>query len=192
MLFSHSHIQLFATPWTAAHQAPLSLTISQSLPKFIPIASVMPSSLLILWYPLLFLPSIFRSIRDFSNKSTLRIRWPKYWSFSFSISPSNEYSLVWFPCCPRDSQESSPAPQFKGINSLALCLLHGPTLTTVCDHWEDHSLDYIISNKWQPILPVLNLQPGASDGKESACSAGDPDFIPGSGRSPGDRNGYPL
>ena len=77
---------------TAAHQASLSLTISWSLPKFMSIASVMPTSHLILWCPLLLLPSIFPSTRDFSNELAVHIRWPKYWSFSFSISPSNNYS----------------------------------------------------------------------------------------------------
>ena len=147
-----SCVQLFATPWTAAWQASLSLTISQSLPKFMPITLVMPSSHLILWHFLLLLSSIFPSIRDFSNESSVHVRWPKYWSFSFSISnsPSREYSgliflkiwLVWSPCCPRDSQVSSPAPQFKGINYLVLCFLYGPALTTIRDHWEDHSIDY--------------------------------------------------
>ena len=89
---SSSCVQFFATPWTAAHQASQSLTISQSLPKFMSIASVMPSSHLILWHPPLLLPTIFPSIRDFYNEPAVRIRWPKYWSFSFSISPSNEYS----------------------------------------------------------------------------------------------------
>ena len=83
-----------ATPWTAAHQASLSLTIFLNLPKFMSTASVMPSSRLILWHPLRLLPSIFPSIRDFSNESTVCIRWPNYWSFSFSISPSNEYSVL--------------------------------------------------------------------------------------------------
>ena len=87
-----SHIQFFASPWTAACQASLPLTISRSLPKFMSIASVMPSSHLIFWHPLLLLPSIFPSIRDFSNYSILLNTWSKYWSFSFSISPSNEYS----------------------------------------------------------------------------------------------------
>ena len=114
------------------------------------IASLMPSSHLILWCPLLLLPSIFPSIRDFSNESVVQIRWPKYWSFSFSISPSNEYSglislrliglIFWLS---KDSQESSPAPKFKGITSLVLRLLYSPALTTVQDHWEDHSLDFI-------------------------------------------------
>ena len=88
---SLSHVRLFVTPWTAARQASLSLTISQSLLKFMSIASVMPSNHLILWCPLL-LPSIFPSMRDFSNESAVLIRWPKYWSFTFSISPSNEYA----------------------------------------------------------------------------------------------------
>ena len=86
-----SRVRLFATPWTAAHQASLSITNSRSPPKPMPIESVMPSSHLILCCPLLLLPSIFPSIKVFSNESALRIRWPNYWSFSFSISPSNEY-----------------------------------------------------------------------------------------------------
>ena len=86
-----SCIRLFATPWTAAHQASLSITNSQSLPKSMSIESVMPSNHLILCHPLLLLPSIFPSIRVFSNESALRIRWPKYWSFSFNISPFNEH-----------------------------------------------------------------------------------------------------
>ena len=87
-----SHVQLFATPWTVACQASLSITNSQSLLKLMFLESVMPSNHLILCCPLLLLPSIFPSIKVFSNESVLRIRWPKYWSFSFSISPSNEYS----------------------------------------------------------------------------------------------------
>ena len=85
-------VRLFVTPWTAARQASLSITNSQSLLKLMSIESVMPSNHLILCHPLLFLPSIFPSIRVFSNESALRIRWPKYWSFSFSIRPFNEYS----------------------------------------------------------------------------------------------------
>ena len=87
-----SRTQLFATPWTAARQASLSITSSRSLLKLMSIESVMPSNHLILCHPLLLLPSIFLSIKVFSNESALRIRWPKYWSFSFTISPSNEYS----------------------------------------------------------------------------------------------------
>ena len=99
---SLSHVQLFATPWTAARQAPLSITNSQSLFKLMSIESVMPSNHLILCHPLLLLPSIFPSIKVFSNESALCIRWPKYWCFSFSIRPSNEYSglisfrMYWF------------------------------------------------------------------------------------------------
>ena len=89
---SHSRVHLFATPWTTAHQASLSFSISQNLFRLMPFESMMPSNHLILCYPLLLLPSIFPSIRVFSNESALRIRWPKYWSFSFSISPSSGYS----------------------------------------------------------------------------------------------------
>ena len=90
--FSHSVMSNYATPWTAARQASLSIPNSQSLLKLMSIELVMPSNHLILCHSLLFLPSIFPSIRVFSNESVLPIRWPKYWSFSFSISPSNEYS----------------------------------------------------------------------------------------------------
>jgi len=110
------------TPWTTAHQASPSITNSGSLLKLMSIESVVASNHLILCRPLLLLPSIFPSIRVFSNESVLLIRWPKDWSFSFSISPSNEYSgLISFridcPCCPRGSQESFPTPQLKSINS---------------------------------------------------------------------------
>ena len=88
---SLSHVQLFVTPWTAAGQTSLSIANSWSLLKLTSIESVMPSNHLILCCPLLLLPLVFPSIRVFSNKSVLHIRWPKYWSFSFSISPSNEY-----------------------------------------------------------------------------------------------------
>ena len=91
------HVWLFANPWTTACQASLSFTISQSLFSLMSIESVMPSNHLIFCHPLLFLPSVFPSIRIFSNKSVLCIRWPKYWSLSFSISPSNEYpGLIFF------------------------------------------------------------------------------------------------
>ena len=88
---SLSRVRLFVTPWTAAYQASLSITNSQSLLKLMPIELVMPSNHLILYHPLLLLPSIFPSIRVFSSESALRIRWPKYWSFSFSTSLSNEH-----------------------------------------------------------------------------------------------------
>ena len=93
---SLSRVRLFATPWTAACQAFLSITNSHSLLNVMSIESVMPSNHLILCCPLLLLPSIFPSIRVFSNESVLRIRWPKYWSFSFSISPSNDSGLISF------------------------------------------------------------------------------------------------
>ena len=91
---SLSRVQLFATPWTAARQASLSITNSWSLLKLMSIESVMPSNHLILCHPLVLPPSIFPSIRVFSSELILRIRWPEYWSFSFSISPSNEYSRL--------------------------------------------------------------------------------------------------
>ena len=98
-LQSLSHVQFFATPWTAAHQASLSIINSQSLLKLMSIELVIPSNHLILCHPLLLLPSIFPRIRVFSNESALRVRWPKYWNFSLSISPSNEYSgLISFRC----------------------------------------------------------------------------------------------
>ena len=102
---SLSCVQLFATPWTAAYQASLSITSSWSLLKLKSIELVMPSNHLIICHPLLLMPSVFPSIRVFSNESVLHIRWPKYWSFSFSISPSNEYSglisfrIDWLECC---------------------------------------------------------------------------------------------
>ena len=92
-----SRVRLFAAPWTTARQAFLSITNSRSLPKLMSIESVMPSNHLILCHPLLLLPSIFLSVRVFSNEAALCIRWPKYWSFSFSINPSNEYFQDWFP-----------------------------------------------------------------------------------------------
>ena len=105
------------------------------------IESVMPSSYLILCCPLLLLPPIPPIIKVFSNESALLIRWPNYWSFSLSISPPNEHpGLVGSPCSPRDSQKSSPAPQFKSINS-ALSFLHSPALMSIHDHWKNHSLD---------------------------------------------------
>ena len=141
---SLSHVRLSATPWTPAHQATLSITNSRSPSKTMSIESVMPSNHLILCRPLLLLPSIFPSIRIFSKKSLLWIRWPKYWSFSFSVSPSNEHpGLISFgsPCSPRGSQESSPTPQFKSINSSVLSFLHSPNLTSIHGYWKNHSLD---------------------------------------------------
>ena len=112
---SLSCVWLFVTPWTAALQASLSITISRSLPKLMSIESVMPSNQLIFCCPLLLPPSIFPSIRAFSSESALRIRWPEYWSFSFNVSPSNEHSglisfkMDWLDLLVvRGSQESSP------------------------------------------------------------------------------------
>ena len=143
-----SRVQLVVTPWTAACQASLSITNSRSLPKLMSIKSVMPSNHLILCHPLLFLPSIFPSIRVFSNKSALHIRWPNYWSFSFNISPSNEYSdlisfrMDWLDLLAvQGTLESSPTPQFKSINSSVLSFLYSPTLTSVYDYWKKHSFD---------------------------------------------------
>ena len=144
-----SCVWLFMTPWTAARHACLSITDSWSLLKLMSLESVMPSNHLILCHPLLFLCSIFPSIRIFSSESILSIRWPKYWSFSFNISPSNQYSgtdflkdwLVGSPCIPRGSQESSSTSQFKSINSLVLSFLYGPTLTSIHDYWKNNSFD---------------------------------------------------
>ena len=126
-----SHVRLFETPWIAAHQASLSFTISRSLLKLLSIEWVMLSNHLILCHPLLLLPSIFPSIRVFSSASALRIRWPKYWNFSQHQSFQGVFRtdflqdwLVWPLCSPRDSKESSLAPQFESINSLALSFLY--------------------------------------------------------------------
>ena len=109
---------------------------------------VMPFNHLILCHHLFLLPSVFPSIRVFSSESILHIRWPKYWSFSFSISPSNEHSglisfrLDWLDLLAvQGTQESSPISQFKSINSLVLSFLYCPTLTSIHDHWKNHSLD---------------------------------------------------
>ena len=140
-----SCVKLFATPWTAARQASRSTTSSWSLLKFMSIESVMPSNHLVLCYPLLLVPSILSSIRVFSNESVLCISWPKYWSFSFNISHSNEYSgLISFRMDSLDLlavQESSLTPQFKSIHSSALNFLYGPTFTSIHDYWKNHSFD---------------------------------------------------
>ena len=137
-----SCVQLFATPWTAVHQVSLSFTISWSLLKLMSIELVMTSNhLIILCHTLLLLPSIFPSIRVFSNKLALCIRWPKYQSLSFSISLSNGYSglisfrIEWF--------DLLAVPHFEGISSSVLSLLYGPTLTSVHNNWIDHSFDYM-------------------------------------------------
>ena len=123
------------------HQLPESTQLTS-------IESVMPSSHLILCRPLLLLPPIPPSIRVLSNESSLCISWPKYWSFSFNISPSNEHpGLIsfgwtgWISLQSKGLEESSPTPQFKSINSLLLSFLHRPTLSSIHDHWKNHSLD---------------------------------------------------
>ena len=119
----------------------------QSLLKLMSIEPMMPSNHLVLYQPLLLPTSNFPSITVFSNESILHIRWPKYWSFSFSLSPSNEYSglisfrMDWLDllASPRDSQESPPTPQFKSINFLVLSFLYSPTLTSIHDYWKNNS-----------------------------------------------------
>ena len=125
---------------------PYPINNSRSLLKLMSIVLVMPSNHLILSSPS---PTFNLSQHQgLSNELVLGIRWPKYWNFSFSISPSNEYSgLISFrkncgsPCSPRNSQESSPTSQFKSINSLALSFLYSPTLTSIHDYWKNHSFD---------------------------------------------------
>ena len=144
-----SCVQLFATLWTAAHQASLSLTISRSLPKFMSIALVMPSSHLILWCPLLLLPSIFPSIRDFSNESAVYCRWPKYWSFSFSISSSNEYSGLislktdWFDLLAIQGALRSLLQHHSSKASILQCSVFFMVQLshTLHDYWKNHSFD---------------------------------------------------
>ena len=139
---SLSHVWLFVTPWTAAHQASLSITNSQSSPKLMCIKSVIPSSHLILCCPLLLLPSIPPSIRVFSNESTLRMRWPKYWSLSFNISPSNEhpglisFRMDWLDLLAVQGTLKSLLQYHSSKASvllMALSFLHSPTLTSI--HW---------------------------------------------------------
>ena len=136
-------------PMDYSMPASLFITNSRNLLKLMSIKPVMPINHLILCHPLPLPPSIFPSIRVFSNESVLRIRWPQYWSFSYRISPSNEYSgLISFRielagslCSPRDSQESSPTPQFKSINTSELSFLYSLTLTPIQDYWKNHSFD---------------------------------------------------
>ena len=144
---SLSCVWLFSTPWTAARQASLSLTISLSLLKLMSIETVMRSNHLILCHPPL-LPSTFPNIRVFSNESALRVRRPKYSSFSFSISPSNEFSglisfrMDWLDLLAvQGTLKSLPQPQFKSINSSVLSFLYSPTFTSIHDYWKNHSFD---------------------------------------------------
>ena len=138
------------TPWTAARQASLSITNSRSLLKLMSIESVMPSNHLILCRPLL-LPSIFPSIRVFSNELAFHIRWPKYWSCSFNISPSNEHSgLISFRMDRFDLLAAQgtlkrllSSTAFDSISFSAFRLLHAPTLTSIHDDWKNHSFDHM-------------------------------------------------
>ena len=142
-------VRLFVTPRTAACQASLSFTNSCSLLKLMPIKSVMPFNHLILCHPLLLLPSIFPSIRVFSSESVLHIRWPNYWSFSFSISPSSEYSgLISFRIDWSDllAVQEILRSLLQHHSSKASILWRSaffrvPTLTSIHDHWKNHSLD---------------------------------------------------
>ena len=142
-----SHVWLFATLWTAAHQASLSITNSWSLLRLMSIESVMPSNHLILCHPLLLPPSIFPSIRVFSNGSVLRIRWPKYWSFSFSISPSNEYSglisfrMDWLDLLEVQGTLKSLPQHHKSISFFTLIILYSPALISIYDYWKNNSFD---------------------------------------------------
>ena len=141
---SLNHVRLFVTPWTAACQASLSITNSWSLLRLMSIESVMSSNHLILCCPLLLLPSIFPSIRVFSNESVLRIRWPKYGSFS--ISPSNEYSglisfrMDWLDLLSVQGILKSFL-QHHSAKASALSFFYGPTLTSTHDYWKNHNLD---------------------------------------------------
>ena len=138
----------FVTPWTVARQLLCPLLFPGVCSNSYPLSQwchlIISSSA----SPFFFCLHSSLTLGSFSNQLALHIRWPKYWSFS--ITPSTEYSglisfrIDWFlsPCCPRDSQESSPAPRFKTINSSALSLPYGPTLTSVHDYWKNHSLDY--------------------------------------------------
>ena len=141
-------VQLFVIPRITARQSSLSFTICWSFLRFMSIELEMLSKHFILCHPLLLLPSIFPSIGIFSNESALQIRWPKYCSFSFNISPSNEhpglisFRMDWLDLlAAQGTQESSPTPQFKSINSSELSSLYSPTLTSIHDHWKTHSLD---------------------------------------------------
>ena len=144
---SLSRVQLFATPWITAHQASLSTTTSQRSLKLMSIESVMPSSHLILGRPLLLLPPIPPTIRVFSNESTLYMRCPKYWSFSFSIIPSKEipalisFRMDWLDLLAIQGTLKSLLQHHSSKASILQRFLHSPTLTSIHDHRKNHSLD---------------------------------------------------
>ena len=175
LLFSHPVVSDSVSPWTAAHQASLSLTISQSFPKFMLIASVMLSSHLILWHSLLLLPSVFPCIRDLSNELSVCIRLPKYWSFSFSISPSNQCSglislkIDWFDLAVQGTIRSLlqhhslkasilPCSAFFTVQLSQLCVTTGKTTastirTFVCSYVSafQHTM-LVIAFCWEAIV----------------------------------------
>ena len=210
---SLSRVQLFAGPWTAARQASLSITNSQLMS----IDLMMPSYHLILCHTLLLLPSVFPRIRVFSNESVLHIRWPKYWSFSFIISLSNEYSgltffrIDWFDFLAAQRtlksllQCHSSKASILQHSAFFMVQLSRPHMTTgktiALTRWtfvgKVMSLFFIILSRFViAFLPVFTQIflgfPGGSAGKESACNVGDLGSIPGLGRSPGEGKGYPL
>ena len=141
-----SRVWLFATPWTAACQASLSITNTQSLPKLMSTELVMPFKQLILFRPLL-LPSIFLIIRIFSDESVLYIMWPKYWSFSFNISPSNEhpgrisFRMDWMDLLAVQGTLKHLLQYHSSKASIRQSFLYSPTLTSIHDYWKNHSLD---------------------------------------------------
>ena len=151
---SLSCVRLFATPWTAAHLASLSIANSQSSPKLMSIESVVPSNHLILCCPLLLLPSIFPNIRVFSKESVLHIRWTKYWSFSFSISHSNEYlglisfRIDWFDLL---AEQGTLKKKHQFFITHFLC---SPTLTSIHDYWKNQSFDQM-DLCWQSNVSVF-------------------------------------
>ena len=142
-----SRVRLFATPWTAPRQVSLSIVNSQNLLKLMSTESVMASNHLILSHPLLLPPSIFSIIKVFSNESVLHIRWPKYWSFSFNISPSSEYSelisfrMDWLDLLAVQGTLKSLLQHHSSKASSVLSFLYSPTLTSIHDYWKNHSLD---------------------------------------------------
>ena len=157
-----SRVQLFATSWTAELQASLSITNSRSLLKLMSIELVMPSNHLILCHPLLLLPSILTSIRVFSNESVLR--WPKYWSFSFSISPSNE--LIGWISLQEGSLEGTLESLLQHCNSKATILLHSASFIVQLSHsymttGKTIALTRLPANKWKPILYLRELYSGS-------------------------------
>ena len=157
VVLSLSHVWLFVTPWTTAHQALLYSTISWRLLKFRSIELVMLRNHLILCCPLLLLSSIFSNIRIFSNESALTIRWPKYWSFCFSIRPANEYSglisfrMKWLDLLAVQRTLKSSLQHHKIISSSVLGLLYASTLTSLHDYWKNYSFNYTYFYWWSDV-----------------------------------------